>query len=128
MKYIRAILSAVFWGISIYKSGKKNYKSGFIWLSLSERVSGGADAEMLLLKVFLLAVIGREAEAENIFNDAEIKINRSSEFNNDEKKYLSNYRVSMIRLIRSDQEYGELTTDYDVENISKHLIKNHPFS
>lgn len=126
MSMIKAIISGVFWGISLYKCGKGEYEGGYKYILLSEKFRGSPDAEMLLLKGFLLAVLGHESEAETMFELAATRIKSSVKLNRDEKRYLLNYGVSMLRKIKDDEEYGEIDREFDLDNVRKHLLENHP--
>lgn len=126
MKYIRLMLSSFMWGGAIYFSGKKNYERGLFFLIKSERYRGRPDAEILLLKAFLLSATDRESDAILFLKLAEEKILNSKKLNRDEKIYLNNYRLILLGKINKNLSFYDLDNSYDNSKVSKHLKDNHP--
>jgi hypothetical protein len=114
------------WGLAIYFSGKRDYSRGLSFLINSEKYRVKADAEMLLLKGFLLASTDKESDAEFFLELAERKIKDSKKLNRDEKIYLNNYRLILLSKIKKGLVFFDLDDSYDNSKVSKHLKDNHP--
>ena len=126
-KYIKIILTAIAWGVAIYLIERKKYKKALFFLIKSEKTRKKKDAEILLLKAFLLISTGDKIYAEEVLKPTEEMILNSKILNKHEKIYLNNYRLILLFEIDSEVDMSGLDFSLDDDMVSEHLKNNHPY-
>lgn len=127
-KYFRAILDGFFWGGAIYFSAHEKYKLALVFVASSEKITLKVDEEILLLKGFLLASLGKDLSSYLYISSAVKFLDESNNLNNDEKNYLREYSSVIIRKLRVDGKAIPTFGSYELSSVGKHFKTNFPVS
>lgn len=125
-KYLRAIISGLFWGGAIYFTANDKNKIALVLIAICEKVTLKVDEEILLLKGFILASLGKDLASYIYINSAVKFLDASNNLNCDEKNYLRAYSATIIKKLRVEGKDIPVFESYELSSVANHFKTNFP--
>jgi len=120
VKYFRAVLDGFIWSGATYLSANEQYKLALFFVVMSEIVTIKIDEEILFLKGFLFASLGKDLASLQCLKAAVDFVEISESLNDDEKNYLKNYASNIISKLRIECGDISFNKNYNVNNVASH--------